>query len=173
MNAKLRCAFLAVIAAVASAPATAADVGVAGAFGQGRTHFFVSGGTGYAFNETYFVLGLGVSYYVVNGLNVGLALESWTGADPKFYRVTPSVQYVFYQVPVVKPYVGAFYRRTYYSDGIPDIDSTGGRAGVYVQAGRSAYLGAGAVYESYLDCNKAVYRSCTNTYPELSFTVAF
>jgi hypothetical protein len=29
------------------------------------------------------------------------------------------------------------------------------------------------VYESYVDCNKAVYRSCSDTYPEISFTVAF
>jgi hypothetical protein len=82
------------------------------------------------------------------------------------------VQYVFHQVPVLKPYIGAFYRRTYV-DGLPDINSAGGRAGVYVQAGRNAYVGAGAVYESYLDCNTTTYRSCSDTYPELSFTVAF
>jgi len=29
------------------------------------------------------------------------------------------------------------------------------------------------VYESYLDCNKSIYRSCSETYPEISFTVAF
>jgi hypothetical protein len=58
-------------------------------------------------------------------------------------------------------------------DGLPDINSAGGRAGVYVQAGRNAYVGAGAVYESYLDCNTTTYRSCSDTYPELSFTVAF
>src|SRR5262245_7813760 len=172
MNRKPVCAALALVAAFAPVPqATAADV--AGVFGKGRAHFVVSGGTGYAFDETYFVIGLGVSYYVLDGLNVGLSIESWTGADPKFYKVTPSAQYVFYQVPMLKPYVGAFYRRTYYSGGIPDIDSVGGRAGAYLQAGRNAYLGAGVVYESYVDCNKAVYRSCSDTYPELSFTVAF
>jgi F0F1-type ATP synthase membrane subunit c/vacuolar-type H+-ATPase subunit K len=173
MNRKLAGAALLVVAAVASIPqATAADVGVAGAFSRGRTHFVVTGGTGYAFDESYFVLGLGVSYYVIDGLNVGLFLESWSGSDPHLYKVTPSVQYVFHRVPVLKPYIGAFYRRTYV-EGLSDINSVGGRAGVYLQAGRNAYLGAGAVYESYVDCNETVYRSCTNTYPELSFTVAF
>jgi hypothetical protein len=171
MNRKLAGAVLTVVAALASTPpATAADV--AGVFTRGRTHFVVTGGSGYAFDQSYFVLGLGVSYYVIDGLNVGLFLESWSGSDPHLYKVTPSVQYVFYQVPVLKPYIGAFYRRTYV-EGLSDINSVGGRAGAYLQAGRNAYLGAGAVYESYLDCNQTVYRSCSNTYPELSFTVAF
>lgn len=154
----------------AAAPATAADV--AGAFGKGHMGFILSGGTGYAFDQTYFVLGLGASYYLIDGLNVGLSVESWSGADPHIYKVTPSVQYVFYQVPTVKPYIGAFYRRAYVQ-GQPDTDSVGGRAGAYVQAGRNAYIGGGVVYESYLDCNKAVYVSCSNTYPELSFTFVF
>src|SRR5215471_19310055 len=101
MKSRLIGAILLVSAVFASAPALAADVGVAGAFGSGRTHVFVSGGTGYAFNETYFVLGAGVSYYVINGLNVGLSAEYWSGADPHVTKISPSVNYVFYQVPVV------------------------------------------------------------------------
>jgi len=57
--------------------------------------------------------------------------------------------------------------------GLSDINSYGGRAGAYLAARRNAYVGAGVVYESYVDCNKAIYRSCSNTYPEISFTVAF
>jgi hypothetical protein len=171
MKTKLNGAALAVVAAFASPPpANAADV--AGVFSQGRTHFVVSGGTGYAFDETYLVLGLGVSYYVIDGLNVGLTIESWSGSDPRLVKVTPSAQYVFHRVPVLKPYVGGFYRRTYV-EGRSDLDSFGGRAGVYLEAGRNAYLGVGAVYESYADCSSSVYRSCSSTYPEVSFTVAF
>jgi hypothetical protein len=87
------------------------------------------------------------------------------------YKITPSVQYVFHQVPL-KPYVGAFYRRTSI-DGLPDLDSAGARAGIYFQAGRNAYFGVGAVYESYLDCSTTVYRSCESTYGEATFTFAF
>lgn len=171
MSSKLTAAAYAAVAVLATTPpATAADV--AGVFGKGSTQLVVTAGNGYAFDQSYFVLGAGVSYYFIDGLNAGLFLESWSGSDPHLYKVTPSVQYVFYQVPVLKPYIGGFYRRTYI-EGQPDINSVGGRAGAYVRAGRNAYIGAGAVYESYLDCNTAVYRSCTSTYPELSFTFAF
>ncbi|HCU53870.1 MAG TPA: hypothetical protein DIC36_06190 [Gammaproteobacteria bacterium] len=160
----------AVLATIASAPATAANV--AGVFSQGNTHLSVVVGNGYAFNDSYLVLGAGISYYLVDGLNIGVSAEAWTGGDPTIYKVMPSVQYVFYQVPNVSPYIGAFYRRTFI-DKLPDLDSFGGRAGVYVAVGRSAYFGVGAVYESYMDCNKATYRECSDVYPEVSFTLAF
>ena len=145
---------------------------VAGAFSQGRTHFVVTAGSGSAFDETYFVLGIGVSYYLIDGLSVGLNYENWSGGDPGIYKITPSVQYVFHQMQTVKPYAGAFWRRTSI-DGLDDLDSVGGRAGAYLAAGRNMYIGAGLVYESYLDCEKSVYRSCSSTYGEVTFTVAF
>ena len=165
-----RVTLAAMLATIASAPVAAADV--AGVFSQGRTHVAVVGGSGSAFNDSYFVFGVGVSYYLVDGLNIGLSAESWTGGNPGISKITPSVQYVFYQVPRVSPYVGAFYRRTYI-DNLPDLDSVGGRAGVYVAAGHNAYIGVGGVYESYLDCDTNLYRSCTDSYPEISFTFAF
>ena len=159
-------------ACACAGPAIAQSVGVAGGFSKGRTHVAVTAGTGYAFDESYLVLGLGANYYVVDGLSVGLALEWWTGSDPKLTKITPSVQYVFYQVQHVKPYVGAFYRRTKV-EGLDDLDSAGARAGVYIQAGRNAYIGLGGVYESYLDCSETTYRKCDSTYAEISLTFAF
>ena len=171
MNKKLAAITVAAIATFASTPPATAAEG-AGAFSRGRTHFVITAGNGYAFDESYLVLGLGVSYFLIDGLNVGLSLESWSGSDPGMYKVTPSVTYVFHQNPRVNPYVGGFYRRAYI-DGLPDINSAGARAGVYLTAGRNAYFGIGAVYESYINCNSSVYRSCNDTYPELSFTIAF
>lgn len=174
MNRKLAAIAVAAVATSASLPpATAADVtgSVGGVFGKGRTHFTVTAGNGYAFDESYLVLGVGLNYYVIDGLNIGLSLESWTGADPDMYKITPSVTYVFYQASL-KPYIGGFYRRAYV-DGLPDINSVGARGGVYFNAGRNAYIGVGAVYESYVDCTKTVHRSCDDAYPEFSFTVAF
>jgi hypothetical protein len=158
--------------ALAASTATAADVGVAGAFSQGRMHFVATAGSGSAFDEDYVVLGLGASYYLLDGLGVGLHYEFWSGGDPDITKITGSLQYVFHQMQTVKPYVGGFYRRTDV-DGLSDLDSVGGRAGVYVGAGRNAYLGLGVVYESYLDCNETVYRSCDSTYAEVTFTIAF
>lgn len=165
-------ALAAVGLAVAASAAAAADVGAAGAFSRGRMHFVVTAGSGSAFDESYLVLGIGASYYLVDGLSVGAHYESWTGADPDLSKFTGSLQYVFHQMQAVKPYLGGFYRRTNVG-GLPDLDSVGGRAGVYIGAGRNAYLGLGVVYESYLDCNETVYRSCDGTYGEVTFTIAF
>jgi hypothetical protein len=161
---------LAVIAGAFPAPARAQQV--AGAFSQGRTHFYVSGGAGTSFGEDYFVLGAGIDYFLLDGLSAGLAIESWSGADPGITKFTPSVRYVFYGVPAVKPYVGAFFRRTNI-DGQPSLDSVGARAGAFVQAGRNTFFGFGMTYESYLDCQPSVYVECDSTYPELSFAVVF
>jgi hypothetical protein len=129
-------------------------------------------GNGYAFNETYFVFGVGASYYLLDGLSAGLDVEWWSGGDPSIVKVAPSVQYVFYQVPSVAPYLSGFYRRSYVED-LEDLGSVGGRAGVYIAAGRNTYFGLGMVYESYLDCEESTYVSCSDTYPEVSLTVAF
>ena len=162
---------VAVLAACAlAAPASAQTV--ASGFAKGRTHFVFTAGTGYAFDETYVVVGLGAQYYVVDGLNLGLHWEYWTGSDPKMSKLTPSIQYVFHKMNPVKPYVGAFYRRTYL-ERLEDLDSFGARAGVYLQAGRNSYIGAGLVYESYVDCETGIYRKCDSTYGEISFTIAF
>lgn len=170
MNKKLASVIAAAATTVALNPATASEV--AGVFSKGRTNLVITAGSGYAFNETYLVLGLGAGYYLIDGLSVGLSVESWSGSNPGLYKVTPSVQYVFHQIPKVSPYIGAFYRRTYI-DSRPDINSVGGRAGVYLAAGRNAYVGLGGVYESYTDCNKTIYSSCSDTYPEVSFVISF
>jgi len=152
------------------ARANAADV--AGVFSQGRYALSVVGGTGYAFNESYFVFGVGASYYVIDGLSLGLNVQWWSGADPGIVKLTPSVEYVFYQLPSVKPYVGAFYRESYI-DNFSNLASVGGRAGVFIPAGRNVHIGVGAAYEVYLNCDTSTYSSCTDTYPEVSVVAAF
>ena len=149
-----------------------AQADVAGVFSKGRKHFAIYGGTGYAFNDDYLVLGISGHYYLTNGFNIGLAVETWTGGDPGITKLTPELGYVFYQVPTVKPYVGVFYRRAYI-DNLPDLESTGARAGVWFASGNNVYIGVGGVYEKYLSCNETTYRSCDETYPELSITFAF
>lgn len=145
---------------------------IAGIFGKGRLHGIVTAGYGQAFGEDYAIFGAGINYYLIDGLAIGGAFETWRGGDPTVSKLTLSTQYVFYQVPKIKPYVGAFYRRTYIT-GLDDLDSYGGRAGAYLQLGRGAYVGLGAVYESYADCTESRYRSCSDTYPEVLFTFAF
>ena len=151
-----------------------ADVGVgAGAsFGQGRASLSVFGGSGSAFSQSYFVLGVGANYYVVQGLGLGLNFESWLGNTPGIYKLTPNVQYVFTQNPSVQPYVGVFYRRVFIDD-LSDLNSVGARAGAYLPVGPNTHFGLGGVYEKSLDCNKSSYHTCEDFYPEISFTVGF
>ncbi len=163
----------ALLVGLCSIPLANAQVSAsAGVFSKGNVHGSVIAGYGSAFNEDYAVFGLGVNYYVIDGLALGGNFETWRGGDPTLTKLTLSTQYVVYQMGSIKPYVGAFYRRTYIT-GLDDLNSYGGRAGVYLQMGRNAYLGLGGVYEAYQDCTESRYHSCSNTYPEVSLTFAF
>jgi hypothetical protein len=147
--------------------------GVGGMFGQGRTQFSLVGGNGYAFDNNYFVLGVSVSYNVLDGLGVGLSLEKWSGGNPSMTKFAPFVQYVFYQPSSsIHPYVGAFYRHTVIN-GLPDINSVGERAGINITAGPNAYASFGFVQEVYLDCQESIYQTCRETYPDLGITFGF
>ena len=146
--------------------------GIAGMFGQGRTQFSLMGGNGYAFDKNYFILGASVSYYLLDGLGVGMSVEKWSGNDPGITKYAPFAQYVFYQTSPVQPYVGGFYRHTVV-DGLPDINSVGERAGINIASGSNAYFSLGFVQEVYLNCQNTVYRKCRETYPELGFAFGF
>lgn len=151
-------------------PAQAA--GVAGMFGQGRVSGSVMVGSGTAFNNTYTIYGAGINYYLFDGFSLGLSYESWQGAGPRISKITPSAQYVVYQLGRVKPYVGAFYRRTTVS-GQPNFNSAGARAGIYIAASRHAYFGIGAVQERFLTCQRTLYNSCSQSYVEASMVFGF
>lgn len=151
-----------------SARATAAD----GMFGQGAAQFSLLAGSGYAFNADYLIIGAGVNYYLLDGIGVGLSYENWSGNGPGISKTSPSIQYVFYQASSLQPYVGGFYRHVAI-DGLPGINSVGGRAGVYFASGRSSVIGVGLASESYLNCQATIYSSCSETYPEVSIIFSF
>lgn len=151
-------------------PAGAADV--AGIFEQGSAQFSLLAGSGYAFNNNYLVIGGGASYYVIDRVGVGLSYENWSGSSPGINKISPSVQYVFHRRYSLQPYVGGFYRHSAFS-GLPSINSVGARAGVYFPAGPRSVIGAGLAYEAYLNCQAAIYNSCSDAYPEISFIFGF
>jgi hypothetical protein len=144
----------------------------AGPFEQGNLQGSVVVGTGSAFSQDYLIVGAGVGYYVLDGLLVGAQVDGWFGNSPSIYQVTPEVRYVIDASPNVKPYVGAYYTRTFY-EGLSDRNALGARAGVYIPMGGRVFVGAGIAYERVQDCDEAVYRDCSRTYPELSVTFVF
>lgn len=141
-------------------------------FSRGTRNLSLFLGNGQAFNQTYTILGIGAGYYVLDGLELGLEYEDWMNADPHIYKVTPSVRLVLDIGNRISPYLGAFYRRVY-TQGYPNLDAWGARAGVFVATGRHSYMGAGVVYTRIRDCNQSIYLTCSDTYPELSlgFTI--
>ncbi len=141
-------------------------------FTDGSMRLSVVVGNGYAFDESYLIVGLGFGYFVAKGLELGLDAESWSGANPGITKISPEVRYVVPTNGAIRPYIGVFYRWTMIEN-LDDLTSLGGRAGIYFLSGRGSYFGAGVVYEKYLSCDESVYRSCSDTYPEIIFAITF
>lgn len=145
-----------------------------GPFAAGSPRLSVTAGTAWSAHDTYIVLGVGVGYFFINGLELGLDYEAWVAATPTLQRLSPEVRYVFYFVPTVKPYVGAFYRHTFVGSGFPDFDQLGARGGIYLAPPHShVYGGGGLVYEHVLDCGPLVIVNCDSVYPELFLGFTF
>ena len=162
----------AILSGINAAPATAADRGGDAMFREGSMRVSLLIGGGRAFNQDYRVYGAGIGYYVIDGLELGLEAETWQGADPRIKRVSPQAMYVFPLDSAARPYVGAFYRKTYIEQ-YRNLSDAGGRAGILFPLGRSAYLGLGGVYEKHLACDRIVYESCSEAYPELAIAIVF
>ncbi len=94
-------------------------------------------GTASTTNDNYFIIGGGVGYYILNGLEVGLDYEAWLFAKPVMQRLSPEARYVFHMVPVVKPFAGVFYRRNFITD-YDDYNQIGARLGAYFIQSRTA-----------------------------------
>ncbi len=139
-----------------------------GPFAAGSPRLSLTAGTAWSAHDTYIILGVGVGYFFINGLEVGLDYEAWVAASPALQRLSPELRYVFYFVPTVKPYVGAFYRHTFVGSGFPDFDQLGVRGGIYIAPPHNHFYGGGGlVYEHVLDCGPLVIANCDSVYPEL------
>lgn len=141
-------------------------------FNQGSARLALYAGGATAFDQNYSVFGIGGGYFVADGIEVGLDAETWSGASPKITQVSPQVRIVLNTASLINPYAGIFYQRTLIENH-QDNNTVGGRAGVFYTAGRNACFGAGVVYATHLHCDRTVYSSCSETYPEISFAVLF
>lgn len=140
-------------------------------FVRNRVRVSVGGGISASSANTYLRLGVGAGYYLADGLELGLDTDFWLLGDPVVWNLTPGLLYVFQTHSVLRPYVGSFYRHAVVF-GAEDLDSLGGRAGVYITSGQ-AYFGAGAVYEHWLGCNGSTFVDCDAIYPELVLAFSF
>ncbi len=170
---RLRKAVFVFLALVILSTTVHAESGLSTApFTAGNARLSISFGGATAFNRNYSIFGIGGGYFIADGVEVGLDAEEWSGNSPRIEQVSPQVRVVLTREGTVQPYAGAFYRRTLI-EGYPGRDTIGARAGVFFLTGRSAYFGAGLAQEVHLNCDRTVYSSCSETYPELLFAVIF
>jgi len=140
------------------------------AAGSARLSLMFGGAT--AFHQNYTVLGIGGGYFITDGIEVGLDAESWSGSSPGIEEISPQVRAVFPRSGSVSPYAGVFYRRTFI-EGYRGLDTVGARVGLYFLSGRNLYFGAGVAEENHLNCDRTIYASCAEIYPELSLAFIF
>jgi hypothetical protein len=142
-------------------------------FDQGRfrvSAFFGFLGAASGFNNTYFMAGVGIGYFVLPGLEVGAQIDEWFGSPPNVTRIAPELKYVFDIVDVVKPYIGGFYRRWFLSNDAANLNTAGGRAGLIIVSSPRTYVSAGAAYERVLGTCTA---GCSFWFPEIGAALAF
>ena len=139
-------------------------------FDQGRVRVSVGLGAGGTTDNRYFVLGGGVGYFVVDGLEVGVGVDAWLGGTPGITKLTPSLRYYLHFVPTVQPYLGAFYRHWFVGDDFPDVDSVGGDVGLVTQLGGGAFVGGGVAFERIVS---TCVDDCWDIYPELILSFSF
>ena len=129
-------------------------------------------GAGSSNGDSYSVVGVSADYFVLDGLSIGAGYRGWFGIDPSINQLTVSGNYY---IPVTKkfhPYIGGFVRETFVS-GEDDYESYGARGGIAITMSPNSYMSFGYIYEEYGNCTETIFRECSNSYPELVFSLAF
>ena len=153
---------------LAALPSTAS----AHQFEQGKFNLGVGGSLSIRGDRTVLIASLGLGFYVVDGLEVGVGTSAYFGADPFVFQVTPGVRYVFWFVPSVHPYIGAFYRHWFVARET-DLDTIGGRLGLLVVPSSSPIVaGVGVAYERVVNPPCAG-EGCAYIYPEVTVSISF
>ena len=121
--------------------------------------------------QNYTVAGISADYFIIDDLSVGLGYMGWFGGTPTLNQVTAPVTYYIPLNEKFRPYLGAFVRETYISDGYDDYESYGAKVGVAVSFSKRLYLAIGVVQEFYGSGKYG--NESSNTYPEIVFAFSF
>jgi hypothetical protein len=140
-------------------------------FDQGKFGLGFSAGSHSSLGEHYYVVGGGMGYYVLDGVELVLGTSHQWGDGPAITRLTPGLRYV--AQPLVRysplvPYVGVFGSRYFIYEGNDDVNTVGSRAGL-IYVGGSVLLGLGVAVEHVVsECTE----DCTSVYPDFTLSVS-
>ena len=146
-------------------------------FDRGKFGLSLGAGSSSSFGFRYFVIGGGAGYFVLDGLEVGLAGAIQWGDGPTIGRLTPGVRYIAHPLvghsPLI-PYVGVFYSHWFIGGGdlYRDQDAVGTRGGLLYVSG-SVILGLGIAYERIVsECMPTADDECWSVYPDLTISIS-
>ncbi len=161
---------VALIALPIAAPASRADDGSSDENAPSHHHLRVAAmaGAGSAFGQTYFLFGARLGYELALGLELDLEGQWWTGASPGLGKIAPGLIW-YAPLPLIRPYVGAFYAHWFVGSGLGDQDALGWRAGLQVASAGPASVDIGFAYERLLSCAA----NCDSWWPEATASVRF
>ena len=119
-----------------------------GVFSVGSKNVGLTVGSDSSFGNSYTVLGANVNYFVVDNLSVGASYQAFLGGDPDINQVTVPVTYHLpLENTTYRPYLGAFYNRTFIDKPYEDYNIYGGRAGLSLQTTSNSFMSFGWVQE--------------------------
>jgi len=124
-------------------------------FKQGSKSIGINTGTGnldIGVTKNYYILGVKGDYFVYDNLSVGIGISVWLGNDPTLIEVNVPVTYYFETDWSIYPYLGLFYKYSFYNGDYVDLsyNSIGARAGISYKI-RKGYIGVGVVTEYNID----------------------
>jgi len=140
-------------------------------FDKGKSSVGIVLGAGSSNSESYTIVGVSGDYFILDGLSIGAGYRGWFGIDPTLNQLTFTSNYYIPLTHKFRPYIGAFIRETFVSDE-DDYESYGGRVGFSMSVSKNAYASFGWVAERFSNCDSDRYE-CTNSYPEVVFSLAF
>jgi hypothetical protein len=117
-------------------------------FSSGNKQWGLTVGSSNNFNQTYTVAGVNVNYFIVDNLSLGTDYKGFFGASPQIHQITVPVTYhVPLESTTYRPYLGAFFNRTFLEKPFDDYNIYGGRAGFSIQTSINSFMSLGWVQE--------------------------
>ena len=148
---RIRNAFATMVAVMVLGFTATVTPAQAGYYEEGTVRASLVVGTGVLGDERYFILGPGIGFFVLDGLEVEFDTELWFVGDPSLFVVSPGLRYTVTQLGEFMPYLGGFYKHAFIK-GLDDQDSVGFRLGLSWDLAPNIMASGGAVFEYDLGC---------------------